>query len=101
MNDYARYYEARLYQNAPFSSRPSDMVSLVSSYSTYSFYSRARFIAEGKTFATHAATLTGSYSARIHPGTYIITGLSYDSRPAITPRLPGALTVTIGAALFY
>lgn len=101
MNDYSRYFELRLYQAAPFGSRPSDMVSLVSSYSTYSFYTRAKLIAEGKTFATHAATITGSYSARVYPGTYIITGLSYDSRPAITPRLPGALTIAVGGALFF
>ena len=101
MNDYSRYYEARLYQNAPFASRPSDMISVVSSYSSYSYYTRQKLIAEGKTFAPHAATLTGSYSARVHAGTYIITGLSYDSRPAITPRLPAALTVTVNAALFF
>jgi porin len=101
MNDYSRYYEVRLYQNAPFGRRPSDMVSMVSSYSSYSYYTRERLIREGKTFATHAATITGSYSARIHAGTYIISGLSYDSRPAITPRLQGALTITVGGALFF
>jgi porin len=101
MNDYSRYYEARLYQTAPFASRPSDMLSVVSSYSSYSYYTRQKLAAEGKAFATHAATLTGSYSARVHAGTYIITGLSYDSRPAITPRLGAALTATVSAALFF
>jgi len=101
MNDYSRYYEVRLYQNAPFGSRPSDLVSVVSSYSSYSYYTRQKLVAEGKPFATHAATLTGSYSARVHAGAYLITGLSYDSRPAITPRLPAALTVTVSAALFF
>ena len=101
MNAYARYYELRMYQIAPFGRHPSDLVSVVSSYSNYSPYFTKADLAAGKTAATHAATLTGSYSMRVHAGTYIVTGLSYDSRPAVTPRLPAALTVTTSAGLFF
>jgi hypothetical protein len=101
MNAYNRYYELRVYQNAPFARRPSDMISVVSSYSDYSRYTTAPLLAAEKTAATHAATLTGSYSMRVRAGTYLINGMSYDSRPAITPRLSGALTYAIAAALFF
>lgn len=101
MNAYTHYYEARIYKMAPFRHRASDLLSVVSSYSNYSRYFVNADLAAGKTAATHAATLTGSYSMRIRPGTYIIAGMSYDSRPAVTPRLPGALTVTTSAALFF
>jgi len=101
MNAYTRYYELRLYQIAPFRQRASDLVSVVSSYSNYSPYFFKANWAANKTAATHAATLTGSYSMRVYAGTYLVTGLSYDSRPAVTPRLPGALTVTTSAALFF
>jgi porin len=101
LDAYSRYYELRLYQMAPFNRRPGDMLSLVSSYSNYSRYSTAQLNAAGLTAATHYATLTGSYTARVHSGTYISTGLSYDSRPAISPRLPGALTIAVQAAVFF
>jgi hypothetical protein len=101
MNAYARYYELRMYQIAPFRQRPSDLVSVVSSYSNYSSYFTKADFAAGKTAATHAATLTGSYSMRVHAGIYMVGGASYDSRPAVTPKLPGALTVTAQAALFF
>ena len=101
MNAYARYYELRMYQIAPFRRRPSDLVSVVSSYSNYSSYFTKAYLAAGKTAATHAATLTGSYSMRVHAGIYMVGGASYDSRPAVTPKLPGALTVTAQAALFF
>jgi len=38
---------------------------------------------------------------RVHAGIYMVGGASYDSRPAVTPKLPGALTVTAQAALFF
>lgn len=101
VNAYSRYYEVRLYQNAPFRRRPSDMVSVVSSYTAYSKYFTGPLLAAGKTAATHAVTLSSAYSLRVHAGTYLSTVLSYDSRPAISPRLGGALTITSQASIFF
>jgi hypothetical protein len=97
----SHYYEPRLYQIAPFRNRPSDLASLVSSYTDYSRFFTASLISAGKTAATSASTLSSSYALHVRTGTYLSTVLSYDSRPAITPRLPSALTITAEVMLFF
>jgi porin len=101
VNAYSRYYELRLYKNAPFRNRPSDLASIVSSYTDYSRFFNSSLISAGKTAATSASTLSSSYALHVRSGTYLSTVLSYDSRPAITPRLPGALTITAELMLFF
>jgi porin len=101
MNSYTRYYELRFYQNAPFQSRPQDMASVVASYTTHSPYVVAQLLAEGKTAAVRTGTITGSYSYRVTRGTYISSGLSYNMRPAITPRSKGAVLFIVSASLFF
>ena len=101
MNAYSRYYELRMYQNAPFRRRPQDMISLVASYSTYSPYTVRQLLAQGKTAAVRTGTITGSYNLRLLRGTYVSTGISYNLRPAITPRSQGALLFLASASLFF
>jgi porin len=101
LNPYARYYEARLYQEAPFRSRPHDVVSMVASRTGYSKYLTDNFVAEGKTVWRSATSLTGSYSVRVSSGNYMSLGLSYIYGPAITPRVPNALNFAAGWNLFF
>ena len=93
LNPYSRYYEVRLYDEAPFQSRPNDIVSLVASRTGYSKYFTDKYVAEGKSVWRASTTLTGTYAMRLSPGDYFSLGLSYDHGPAITPRVASALNV--------
>jgi porin len=87
LNPYNRYYKARLYQKAPFRSRPIDMASLVASYTGHSRYLTDSLAAAGKSVWRNSASLTGSYSLRVHSGQYLSAGLSYIHGPAIGTTL--------------
>jgi len=99
-NAYDRYYELRLYQKAPFRRRPSDMASLVASYTHHSQYLTDTLAAAGQTVWRHSASLTGSYSLRVHPGQYLSIGLSYLYGPTITPRAWDALVFAVSYTMF-
>ncbi|HME58737.1 MAG TPA: carbohydrate porin [Terracidiphilus sp.] len=101
LNAYDRYYEARLYQKAPFRSRPADMASLVASYTGHSRYFTESLVAAGKTVWRNSASVTGSYSLRVHSGQYMSIGLSYIHGPAITPRVDDALTFAASYTVFF
>jgi porin len=101
MNPYARYYEARLYKEAPIRLRPDDVVSLVASRTGYSRIFTDKLVSEGKTVWRAGTTLTGSYSLRASPGNYVSLGLSYVDGPAITPRVPNALNFIANWSLFF
>ena len=100
-NPYDRYYEARLYKKAPFRSRPIDMASVVASYTGHSNYLTDSLAAAGKTVWRSSASLTGSYSLRVHPGQYLSAGLSYIHGPAITPRTSDSLTFATSYSIFF
>jgi porin len=99
-NPYDRYYEARIYQKAPFRSRPIDMASLVASYTGHSSYLTDSLAASGKTVWRNSASLTGSYALRVCSGQYLSLGLSYIHGPAITPRVNDALTFAATYTVF-
>ena len=101
LNAYTRYYEFRLYDEGPFASRPGDTLSMVATHSDFSRYTVAGLAAQGKTFWRNSSSLTGSYSIRISRGNYLAAGLSYVAGPAITPRVPNALTFTIANTFFF
>ena len=101
LNPYARYYEARLYKEAPFRSRPVDLASLVASRTGYSSYFTNNFAAEGKSVWRGGTTLTGSYSSRVLAGNYLSVALSYVYGPAITPRVPNALKFVATWTAFF
>jgi porin len=101
LNPYARYYEARLYKEATFRSRPSDVLSVVASRTGYSRIFTDNLVAEGNTVWRAGTTITGSYSLRASPGNYLSLGLSYVYGPAITPRVPNALNILANWSLFF
>jgi porin len=101
LDPYARYYEARLYKEAPFQSRPADLVSVVASRTGYSKQYTDKLVADGKTVWRAGTTLTGSYSMRVVQGSYLNLGLSYVNGPAITPRVPSALKFQASWTTFF
>jgi porin len=101
LNPYSRYYEARFYQEAPFLSRPNDVVSVVASHTGYSKYFINNFIAGGETVWRSSTSLTGSYSLRVSGGNYVSLGLSYIYGPAIAPRVSNALNFEASWNLFF
>jgi porin len=94
LNPYARYYELRLYKEAPLRRRPADLLSAVASRTNYSKYLTDDLAAAGKTVWRGGTTLTGSYSMRASPGNYVSLALTYVYGPAITPRVANALKFT-------
>jgi porin len=100
-NPYDRYYEARLYRKAPFRSRPSDMASVVSSYTGHSKYITDSLAAAGKSVWRNSASITASYAFRVHSGQYLNTGLSYIHGAAITPRVNDPLIFAATYTVFF
>jgi len=100
-NAYDLYYEARIYQMAPFRSRPADQVSLVSTYTGHSHYLTDSLVAQGKSVWRNGASVTGSYSLHVHQGQFASLGLGYIRGPAITPRVSDALTFSVNYLLFF
>jgi hypothetical protein len=100
-NPYGRYYEARLYDEGPFRARPNDVAALVASRTGYSPVFTDNLVARGKTVWRAGTTLTGSYSVRTGPGSYVSVGLGYLYGPDITPRVPNALNFAANWYLFF
>jgi porin len=101
LNAYDRYFEARLYQRAPFSSRPDDLVSFVAAYRGHSRYLTGNLAAQGRTFSRSSPSVAGSYSLRVSRGSYLTLGSSYVRGPAITPRVADTLTFTATWGLYF
>ncbi len=100
-NAYARYYEARIYKEAAFRSRPGDVLSVVASRTGYSSVFTNNIQLQGNTVWRAGTTLTGSYSLRAAPGDYISLGTSYEFGPAISPHVPSALALVANWSLFF
>lgn len=101
LNAYPSYDELRFYQVAPLHSRPYDMATVVLSHTGYSRFTRAQFTAAGKTSASSLSTAMASYSIHLRSGIYVSTGAAYNTRPAISPRLPGTFTATLQTMFFF
>ncbi len=100
-NAYDSYYEIRLYQKAPFRSRPYDMVSFVAYYSGHSKDLTESLLASGHTVWGASVSFTGSYAMRVHPGQYLSIGLSYEHGPDIKPRIHDALVASASYTVFF
>jgi porin len=100
-NAYDRYYEARIYQEAPFRSHPYDLVSLIASHTGYSDHVTDELVAQGQSVWRSSTTLTGSYALRAARGNYLSLGLSFVYGPAITPRVPNALNFGASWTTFF
>jgi porin len=101
LNVYARYFEARVYKEAPFRSSPADLISVVASHSAYSKTYTDSLVAQGKTVWRNSTTLTGSYSMRVSAGNYLNLGLGYVYGPAVTPKVSNALKLTASWSAFF
>jgi porin len=100
-NPFDRYYEARIYQMAPFRKRPGDVASILSTYTGHSKYLTDSLIAQGKTVWRNSPSLTGSYNIHLAPGNYLSLGLSYIRGAAITPRVDDTLTFAATYSVFF
>jgi len=100
-NPYDRYFEARLYQMAPFRKRPGDVASILSTYTEHSKYFTDALVAKGNTVWRNSASVTGSYNVHLAPGNYLSAGLSYIHGPAITPRVDDTLTFAASYSVFF
>jgi porin len=99
-NAYSRYYEARLYQKAPWRSRPDDVLSLVVGYRGFSRYVTDSLASRGKTVWRNSPSLTASYSIHVSRGNYLTLGLGYMRGAAITPRVADTLTFTANWGIY-
>jgi porin len=100
-NKYARYYEARIFKEAPFRSRPRDVLSVLASRTDYSNVFTNNLVLQGKGVWRAGTTFTGSYSLRVARGDYVSLGSSYEFGPAISPRVPSALNLIANWTLFF
>jgi len=98
---YYKYYEGRVYDEGPFRSRPFDTASIIATRSVYSPDFLKPLIAQHRTVWGASNSVTASYTLRAGRGVYITGGLSYITGPALTPRVPNALTATIQSAYFF
>jgi len=101
VNVYVRYFEARLYKEAPFRNRPHDLLSVVASRSAYSKSYTDSLTAQGKTVWRNSTTLTASYSMRVSAGNYLNIGLGYVYGPAVTPKVSNSLKLTASWSAFF
>jgi porin len=100
LNAYDRYYEARVYQRGTFTSRPDDVLAVVTSYRGHSGYFTDSLLAQGKTIWRSSASLTGTYSAHLCRGNYLSLSLGYVRGPAMSPRVADTLTFTANWSLY-
>ncbi len=100
-NSYSRYYEARLYQKAPFRSRPDDVLSVVAAYRGHSKYVTNNLVAQGKTVWRNSPSITGSYALHVFRGNYLSLGAGYVRGAAITPRVADALTLSANWGMYF
>lgn len=100
-NSYTQYYEFRIYQKGPFTRRPDDFWSLIGSHTDYSEYSTRAIVKAGKTAWNSSTSVTASYTTRLRPGIYNVTGLSYTDGPTIVPRVHNSLNLTSELSVFF
>lgn len=100
-NSYSRYYEARVYQKAPFRSRPDDVLSFVAAYRGHSPYVIGRLRAQGKSYWRNSPSVTASYALHVASGNYLTLGLGYVRGAAITPRVKDTLALSVNWGMFF
>ena len=100
-NAYDRYYEARVYQKAPFRRRPDDVLSVVGAYRGHSRYVTSSLTAQGKPVWHGSSSVTGSYSMHVSRGNYVTLALGYVRGAAITPRVADTLTFTTNWGVYF
>jgi porin len=91
VNAINKAFQLTAFNAGPFPSRPADMFA---AGFTKSYYSKdLRDVAAARDLAAAANTLavTTSYAARLRPGIYLISGLTYTQNPVFAPTHSDAL----------
>ncbi|MDF0584976.1 carbohydrate porin [Bradyrhizobium yuanmingense] len=103
-NRISRYYELRLYAKGAFDSRPSDLIALVASNTSWSKFAVDAALAKGQLAHRETTAITGSYTAHLAPGVYAGVGLSYIHNPtSIThrPQIEHALNLLVSTLILF
>lgn len=94
LNTYDRYYEFRVYERAPFASRPTDVLTFIASHRGHSRFVTDALAAQGKSYWTSSKSLTATYTLHLSNGNYLSLSAGYQHGAAVTPRVDDALTAT-------
>lgn len=103
LNRISQYCELRLYAKGPFDSRPSDLIALVASKTSWSKFAVDAALAKGQLAHRDTTAITGTYTARLAPGIYAGVGLSYIHTPTSithTPQTEHALNLLVSTLIF-
>lgn len=104
LNKISQYYELRLYAKGLFDSRPSDLIALVASNTSWSKFAVDAALAKGQLAHRETTAITGTYTAHLAPGIYAGVGLSYIHNPTSithTPQTEHALNLLVSTLVFF
>ncbi|WP_271595834.1 MULTISPECIES: carbohydrate porin [unclassified Bradyrhizobium] len=104
LNRISRYSELRLYARGAFDSRPSDLIALVASNTSWSKFAVDAALAKGQLAHRDTTAITATYTAHLAPGIYAGVGLSYIHNPTSithTPQTKNALNLLLSTLIFF
>ncbi|SFJ85290.1 carbohydrate porin [Bradyrhizobium sp. Gha] len=104
LNRISRYYELRLYARGAFDSRPSDLIALVASNTSWSKFAVDAALAKGQLAHSDTTAIAGTYTAHLAPGIYAGVGLSYIHNPTSithTHQTKHALNLLLSTLIFF
>ncbi|MCA1544397.1 MULTISPECIES: carbohydrate porin [Bradyrhizobium] len=104
LNRISRYSELRLYARGAFDSRPSDLIALVASNTSWSKFAVDAALAKGQLAHRDTTAITATYTAHLAPGIYAGVGLSYIHNPTSithTPQTKDALNLLLSTLIFF
>lgn len=91
VNAINKAFQVSAFNVGPFASRPADMAAVGLTKSYYSQDLRKSTTRYGLEAAPYTLAVTTSYAARLFPGVYLISGLTYTKNPVYTPLHSDAL----------
>ena len=91
VNAINKAFQVSAFNVGPFASRPADMAAVGLTKSYYSEDLRKATTRYGLEAAPYTLAVTTSYAARLFPGVYLISGLTYTKNPVFTPLHSDAL----------
>ncbi|MES2868753.1 MAG: carbohydrate porin [Pseudomonadota bacterium] len=91
VNAINKAFQVSAFNIGPFASRPADMAAVGLTKSYYSKDLRTATTRHGLEAAPYTLAVTASYAARLIPGVYLISGLTYTKSPVFTPLHSDAL----------
>ena len=94
VNTMTQFYEGRIYQIAPFASRPLDSAALRVGYTKYSPDAIRSNRARGLHANDHQFSVTGSYTFHVTNGLYLTPAAAYLKNPSFIGRFKDALNLS-------